>query len=241
MLPHSNADVERSLSINTNVVTVDMPAIGEKTINAIRMVKDIVKFSDPVKECSQSVPVNNEVFSYVKAAHRNYLERIQKEKEEKEHQKKEREREHLENKKQQEQRKEQQDRTMSMLDKEKNLSKEEDIIRGKLLSSELLLSEGNSKLKKALEDEDMQCASVAQMMISTASSKIEKLRKEMDSLRTRQKEVEKGKRKMLEETIESKKQKLMTNASTSKAAQEPSSSSVKHKGKGKKSSSGMKK
>lgn len=73
---------------------------------------------------------------------------------------------------------------MSMLDKEKNLSKEEDIIRGKLLSSELLLSEGNSKLKKALEDEDMQCASVAQMMISTASPKIEKLRKEMDSLRS---------------------------------------------------------
>ena len=81
----------------------------------------------------------------------------------------------------------------------------------------------------------MQCESIAQVMFSTASSKIGKLRKEMDSLRTHQKEVEKLKRKM---TIESKNQKLMTNAYTSKAPQEPLSSSVKHKGKGKKSSSG---
>ena len=46
---------------------------------------------------------------------------------------------------------------------------------------------------KALEDKDMQCESIAQMMFSTASSKIEKLRKEMESFRTHQKEAEKGK------------------------------------------------
>ena len=59
VLPHGNADVERCLSVNTNVVTVDRPAIGKKTINAVRMVKDIVKFSDPVKECPQSMPINS--------------------------------------------------------------------------------------------------------------------------------------------------------------------------------------
>ena len=74
VLLHGNADVERSLSVNTNVVTVDWPAIGKKTINAIRMVKDIVTFSDPVKECPQSMPMNNEAFCYVKAAHRNLKE-----------------------------------------------------------------------------------------------------------------------------------------------------------------------
>ena len=48
ILPHGNADVERSLSVNTSVVTQDRPHIGEATVCAIRTVKDAVEFLDPV-------------------------------------------------------------------------------------------------------------------------------------------------------------------------------------------------
>lgn len=64
---------------------------------------------------------------------------------------------------------------------EKDLSKEEDCLRSKLLSTELLFSEGNSKRKNSMEVEDMYGSSVAQMVISTTTSKMETLRKEMDS------------------------------------------------------------
>ena len=50
ILPHGNADVERSLSVNTTVVTEDRTHIGEATVCAIRTVKDAVEFFDPDKD-----------------------------------------------------------------------------------------------------------------------------------------------------------------------------------------------
>ena len=56
ILPHGNADVERSLSVNTSVVTEDRPHIGEATVCAIRTVKEAVEFLDPVRNQSQKFP-----------------------------------------------------------------------------------------------------------------------------------------------------------------------------------------
>ena len=39
ILPHGNADVERSLSVNTSVVTKDRPHIGEATMCAMDAVE----------------------------------------------------------------------------------------------------------------------------------------------------------------------------------------------------------
>ena len=39
ILPHGNADVERSLSVKTSVVTEDRPHSGEATVCEIRTVK----------------------------------------------------------------------------------------------------------------------------------------------------------------------------------------------------------
>ena len=44
------------------------------------------------------------------------------------------------------------------------------------MTSEELLKDGSSKLNKAVEKCDLKSAGVAQMMIATATSKIEKLR-----------------------------------------------------------------
>ena len=71
--------------------------------------------------------------------------------------------------------------TTSLLDKEKEHLKKESDIQGKLVTSEELPKDGCSKLNKA---------SVPQMMIATATSKIEKLRREVDKVRESQKHVE---------------------------------------------------
>ena len=47
------------------------------------------------------------------------------------------------------------------------------------MTSEELLKDGSSKLNKAVEKGDLKGAGVAQMMIATAASKIEKLRREV--------------------------------------------------------------
>jgi hypothetical protein len=103
---------------------------------------------------------------------------LQKEIENQERERKERENERLERKKLEEQKEEERDKTVSMLEK-KRFIKGEDRLRGKILSTKISLPEGNSKLKKAMEEQNMQCASVAKMIISTATSQDEKPRKEM--------------------------------------------------------------
>ena len=81
--------------------------------------------------------------------------------------------------------------------------------------SEELLTEGNTKLKHAME-KDLKGASVAQMMISTASSKLEEYRKEMDKVREKQKEVEKTKRSLLERNLEKQQGKQRSSVSDKK-------------------------
>ena len=51
------------------------------------------------------------------------------------------------------------------------------------MTSEELLRDGSSELNKAFEKGDLKGASVAEMMIATVTSKIEKLRREVDKVR----------------------------------------------------------
>ncbi|XP_045210587.2 luc7-like protein 3 [Mercenaria mercenaria] len=183
-------EVERSLSVNTSVVTKDRVALGEKTVTAIRTVKDIVKFSDPVDEQPHKIPLNSEILLAAKMAHNKYKQRIETEKEEREKKKQEREKERLEKKRLEELATEEKNKTSFMLKKEME-------IQTRLTEAEELLKDGNKKLSKAVESSDMKGASVAQMMIATATSKIEGIRKEMDRVRENQREVEQQKRQLL--------------------------------------------
>ena len=66
------------------------------------------------------------------------------------------------------------------------------------MTSEELLKDGSSKLNNAVEKGDLKGACVAQRMIAMATSKNEKLRREVDKVRESQKQVEKEKRKLIE-------------------------------------------
>ena len=65
------------------------------------------------------------------------------------------------------------------------------------MTSEELLKDGSSKLNKAVEKGNLKGAGVAEMMIATATSNIEKLKREVDKVRESQKQVEKEKRELL--------------------------------------------
>ena len=60
------------------------------------------------------------------------------------------------------------------------------------------MTSGSSKLSKAVEKGDLKGVGVAHMMIATATSKIEKLRREVDKAREGQKQVENEKRNLFE-------------------------------------------
>ena len=66
------------------------------------------------------------------------------------------------------------------------------------MTSEEFPKDGSSKLNKAVEKGNLKGAGVAQTMIATATSKIKKLRGEVDKVRESQKQMEKEKRKLLE-------------------------------------------
>ena len=83
ILPHGNTDVERSLSVNTSVVTEDRPHIGEATVCAFRTVKDAVQSAIILKKSPS--------LRSAKMAYASYRQRPERHKEEKERQLKQQE------------------------------------------------------------------------------------------------------------------------------------------------------
>ena len=146
------ADIERSLSVNTSAVTKDRPHIGEATVCAIRTVKDAVEFFDPVSNQPKKVPFTRELLRSAKMAYTSYRQRLDRDKEEKERHLKlyelaKAEKKRLEREREEEDKK----KKTSQLDKEKELLKKESDTQGKLVTSEELLKDKNSKLNKAVE------------------------------------------------------------------------------------------
>ena len=82
-LAHANADSERSLSVNARVVTKERSRLGEQTIVGLRLLKDAVKFHDPVNCRPEKIPVTKEMRKSVRLAHSAYKARLDQEKEEK--------------------------------------------------------------------------------------------------------------------------------------------------------------
>ena len=65
------------------------------------------------------------------------------------------------------------------------------------MTSEDLLKDGSSKLNKAVEKGDLKSTGIAQMMIATATSNVEKLRRKVYKVRESQKQVERRKENFL--------------------------------------------
>ena len=84
VLAQTNAESERSLSVNARIVTTDRALLGEKTIVGLHVIKDAVRFYDPELSRPQMIPVTEELKRSVRQAHSAYRDHLEKEKEEKE-------------------------------------------------------------------------------------------------------------------------------------------------------------
>ena len=79
--PRQNS--ERRLSVNARVVTKERSRLGEQTIVGLRLLKDAVKFHDPVNCRPEKIPVTKEMRKSIHLTHSAYKARLDQEKEEK--------------------------------------------------------------------------------------------------------------------------------------------------------------
>ena len=61
VLAQTNAESERSLSVNARIVTKDRASLGEKTIVGLHVVKEAVRFYDPVHSRVEMIPITQEL------------------------------------------------------------------------------------------------------------------------------------------------------------------------------------
>lgn len=72
----TNAESERSLSVNAESVTAEKSNLNEKTIIGIRAVKELVRFCDPAESKPESIPITPALRNKFRAAHSLYQDRL---------------------------------------------------------------------------------------------------------------------------------------------------------------------
>ena len=80
ILPHSNADVERSLSVNNRTVTKDKVHLSEEAIIGLRATKDYVKFSDPVAQRPEQMIITRNILQSAWHSHSSSFLRLEEKK-----------------------------------------------------------------------------------------------------------------------------------------------------------------
>jgi len=83
VLPHSNTDVERCLSVNNRMVTMDKTQLSKTAINGLRSAQAYVKFSDLAGMHPKKICVNKNLLLSARKAYSLYNARIEEEKREK--------------------------------------------------------------------------------------------------------------------------------------------------------------
>ena len=84
ILGQTNAESEHSLSVSARVVTKERTLLGEKIIVGLHVVKEAVRFFDPISNQVEKINITEELKRSVKFAHAAYKEHLEKGREEKE-------------------------------------------------------------------------------------------------------------------------------------------------------------
>ena len=72
----TNAESERSLSVNAHIVTQERTLLGERTIVGLRSVKDAVKFYDPENLRLEKIALTDGPISAVRSADMHHKKRL---------------------------------------------------------------------------------------------------------------------------------------------------------------------
>ena len=201
-LGQTNAESEHSLSVNAAIVTRERTLLSESTIIGLRVVKEAVRFFDPVSNQPEKIAITDDLRRFVGNAHVAYKERLERERkdEEKKRQEVQRMKEISEKAKKEKER---------LLEKKKSLELTEDNLnelRQKLSVADELLKDATSKLDSTLASKPINTNSItaAKMMLETGSVKREEAMDELDEIRKRRKSLDKSTHKLLDQALPSK-------------------------------------
>jgi len=80
VLPHSNADVERSRSVNNRTITKEKSKLSEESIYGLRAMTDFVTFCDPTEQRPEQVSITNHLMLAVRRSYSVYSARMNEKK-----------------------------------------------------------------------------------------------------------------------------------------------------------------
>lgn len=182
-LCHSNADVERSLSVNKRVLTKGNVCMSEESINGLRSTKAAVQEYGHASK----VPVTLEIVKSVQNSHRLYSQHLQEEQEKK--RRKEREKEQSEaHKRKLQEIKEEQKRLHDRLDQ---LTSEYDSAKEAMQRAMQYIEEGGEKIKNALQVKDMMEVEAGYKLVEFGKNKQAETAEKMSKLMDERNKVEK--------------------------------------------------
>ena len=81
VLAQTNAESEQSLSVNARIVTQERASLGEKTMIGLHIVKEAVKFFDPVSNRPEMISLTEDLKKSVRSAHSACKAHLEEEKE----------------------------------------------------------------------------------------------------------------------------------------------------------------
>ena len=172
-LGQTNAESEHSLSVNAAIVTQERTLLSENTIIGLRVVKEAVRFFDPVSNQPEKIAITDDLRRFVRNAHAACKERLEREREdeEKKRQEVQRMKEISEKAKKEKERLLEKKKSLELT--EDNLNEQEEKARQKLSVADELLKDATSKLDSALGSKPINTNSItaAKMMLETAKCK----------------------------------------------------------------------
>ena len=201
----TNAQSEQSLSVNARIVTQDRASLDEKTIVGLHVVKDAVRFFDPLTNQPELIPVEPNLKRAVKSAHAAYKGYLEKQKTLEENKREEERRQKEITDAQQKQKAKLLKKKESLAKSEEDLNEQEKLAREELQAADELLRDAKSKLDDALSATSVNKSSVtvAKMMLDTATTKHENAMTKLDKIREEQKSLETTTHKLLDEVLPS--------------------------------------
>ena len=204
ILDKGNADSERSLSVNTSVVTKARVRLHEHTIVGLRSVKEAVRFYDPEHLRPEKIPITSELRSALRSAHASYTARREAEKEDEERKKLASEQARKQKETLQKEVKAAEEAKKDLATKEEDLRKEAKKAQEELDTANKLMSDGSARLQATLSGPgDKTEMNVASSMIDTGVKKRDEAKKKQESLRAELDAISTKRQNLLDQIIHS--------------------------------------
>ena len=186
-LPHGNADVERSLLVNKNLLKDNRPALHPDTMKGLRYAEDAVCFHDPVQRRPEKVPITKQMMKAVKSVRASYTVYLEDEKKKQADEKKQKELDEETRKSRDAARKKLEECELRQTNIREELAENSESLR----VSQPLVDSARTRLEMGLKEENIVAVKAAKEILKVGSKQLT----QSDEFRKKFVEVENRKRK----------------------------------------------